>query len=483
MFKKGDEIVTGVTELNSEGKGVSKLEDGFVIFSTGTLPGDEALIKIQRKKSSYAEAKLVELIKRSPFRIEPKCRFFGICGGCKIQNFEYHKQTEYKTNVVKNAFERIGGFKDLIIPDTLKCDEVFFYRNKMEFSFSDDKWFTNEDFEKVPLNEEIQETLKEEKYKFALGLHVPKFHSKIVDIDECFLQSELSNNILNFTRDFFKSRTVSGYSTKTQSGFLRFLIIRQSKNTNDLMVNLITHDYDEELLEEYSLQLKNHFPGITTIINSISQKKAQVAVGEKEYILLGSGFISEKLRTHEGNEFTFNISPQSFFQTNTRQAEKLFNIALEFSEFRKSDNVLDLYCGAGSISIFISKHVNKVLGIELIEDAIKDAEKNVKLNQVGNAEFICSDIKDYLENKNYIDQYNKLILDPPRSGLHPKICEILSETKFEKIIYVSCNPHTQARDLQIITGKGNYKIEKIQPVDMFPHTYHVENVVSMKAGR
>ncbi|MEO6695537.1 MAG: 23S rRNA (uracil(1939)-C(5))-methyltransferase RlmD [Ignavibacteria bacterium] len=467
MIKKGAEIEVDILELSSEGKGISKLDDGLVIFSEKTLPGDKALIRISKKKSGYAEATLLEIINPSEFRIIPPCVYFGICGGCKIQNYEYSKQIKYKTGVVRNALERIGGFKDLIVPETTECTEIFYYRNKMEFSFSDDEWLTEKDSDNVKQN-------------FALGLHVPKFHSKIVDIRKCFLQSEISGEILNFTREFFKSRNVSVYSTKTQSGFLRFLIIRQSKNTSDLMVNLITYEHDASLMNEFSQDLKIKFPEITTIINSISQRKAQVAVGESEFIMHGPGFIKEDLKTGSGNSYTFKISPQSFFQTNTLQAQKLFKVLVDFAELKKEDNILDLYCGTGSISIMISGLVQTVIGVELVEDSIADARQNAQLNNVTNTEFICSDIKNYLENKNDISGINKLILDPPRSGLHPSICEILSETKFEKILYVSCNPHTQARDLKIICSKNMYSIEKVQPVDMFPHTYHIENVVSLK---
>ncbi len=466
MIKKGEELSVKVIELSAEGKGVSKLEDGFVIFSSGTLPGDEALIKIIKKKTNYAEAKLVKVITPSQYRTEPVCSYFGVCGGCRIQNYDYGMQTVYKTETVRNALERIGGFRDLNIPGILKCDEIFFYRNKMEFSFSDDEWMTEKDSGQI-------------KEKFALGLHVPKFHSKIINTEKCYLQSERSNDIVNFTRGFFKSRGVSVYSTKTGSGFLRFLIIRQSRNTNDLMINIITFDFNEELLKEYTRQLILEFPFITSIVNSISKKKAQVAIGEAEVVLYGNGFIYENLKSISGKEYRFKISPQSFFQTNTGQAEKLFNTVIEMSGFEKKDNVLDLYCGAGSISIFISDTVNKVYGVEIVNDAVKDALINAELNGVKNAEFVCSDIKEFIERNENMIRYNKLILDPPRSGLHPKICEALSETGFEKIIYVSCNPHTQARDLQIICGKGRYSIEKIQPVDMFPHTYHVENIVSL----
>ena len=466
-LKKGDEITVDITDLSSEGKGISKTEEGFVIFTEKGLPGDRALIKILRKKSSYAEARLTGLEVPSEYRIIPECSHFGVCGGCKIQNYDYEKQIEFKTNVVKNAFERIGGFENPEIPATLKCDNIFYYRNKMEFSFSDDEWMEEKDMDKVKGN-------------YVLGLHVPKFHSKIVSIDKCYLQSEISNGILNFTNEFFRMREVPVYSTRSNTGQLRFLIIRESKNTKDLMVNLITFEFDDKLMTEYSEQLLNKFPEITTLINSTSQKKAQVAFGENENILSGSGFIYEKLKRKDGKEFIFKISPQSFFQTNTLQAEKLFNLLTELGEFNKNDNVLDLYCGTGSISIFISDLVNGVKGVELIENSINDAKINSDQNRIENAEFICCDIKDFLEKENISGQYNKIILDPPRSGLHPKICEILSETKFEKILYVSCNPHTQARDLKIICSKGNYRIGKIQPVDMFPHTYHIENVVSLE---
>jgi len=470
MIKKEDEISVDVIDLTSEGKGISKLEDGFVIFSEKTLPGDKALIKILRKKSSYAEAKLIKIERPSEYRIDAECSHFGICGGCKIQNYDYIKQVEFKTNVVKNAFERIGGFSNLEIPVALQSNNIFHYRNKMEFSFTDDEWLDEKDMDKV-------------KGKYVLGLHVPKFHSKIVEINKCYLQSDLANGVLNLTNQFFKSRNIPVYSTKNQTGILRFLIIRECKNTNDLMVNLITFDYDEKLMKEYSEELINKFPEITTIINSTSQKKAQVAYGENENILYGNGFITEKLKrkSNQGanKEFDFKISPQSFFQTNTLQAEKLFGVLVDFAEFSKGDNVLDLYCGTGSISIFISDLVNKVTGVELIPNSINDAGTNSKLNDTDNCEFICSDIKDFLEKTVVSGNFNKLILDPPRAGLHPKICEILSDTQFEKIIYVSCNPQTQARDIQIICSKENYVIDKIQPVDMFPHTYHIENIVSL----
>lgn len=463
-MKKGDVVEILVEDMNDDGRGVGRTGEGMVVFTDKAVPGDRVKVRIRKKRSKHAEARFLELIEPSSYRIDPRCEYFGVCGGCKIQNLNYDRQLAFKKNVVENALKRIGGFENISVPDVLGGEDIFFYRNKMEFSFSNDKWMTEPDAEKE---------------KFALGLHVPRFHSKIIDIHECFLQSEVSNRILNFTRDFFKKREVSIYTTETHEGYLRFLIIRECKNTPDLMVDLITNEYNEKLINEYVNELRQNAPEITTFVNGISTKKAQIAFADEEKILFGDGIIREKLIRSDGKEYVFKISPNSFFQTNTIQAQRLYDIALEYGEFTSDDNVLDLYCGAGSIGIFISDKVNSVLGVELIEDAIINANENKALNNITNAEFIVSDIKDFLLG-NDVKEYNKIILDPPRAGLHPKICEILSETGLDRIVYVSCNPATQARDLTLICEKGNYEIDRIQPVDMFPHTYHVENVVSLK---
>ena len=466
-MKKDDILEINVTGLNSEGKGIARTEEGFVIFIPNTLPGDKVKIRIKKKKSNYAEADLIELLEKSEDRIEPRCKHFGVCGGCKIQSFDYKKQIEFKSQTVRDSFIKIGGFENLNIPDAIPSENIYYYRNKMEYSFSNDEWVVNVE--------------SKEKNSFALGLHVPNFHSKILNIEECFLQSKLSSDILNFTRDFFKLKNLSIYSTRTHSGFLRFLIIRQCQNTKDVMVNLVTYEYDEVLMKEYSESLLKLFPAITTIVNSFSQRKAQVAFGEGSVVTFGNGFIFEELKNID-KQYRFKISPNSFFQTNTIQAEKLYSVAEQFLELNKNDNILDLYCGAGSITLFLSEKINKICGVELIPDAIENAGENAGINNVNCAEFVLSDIKDFIEtiikNDEYTE-YNKVILDPPRSGLHPDICNMLSESNFDKICYISCNPVTQARDLKIICSKGNYRIENIQPVDMFPQTYHIENIVSL----
>lgn len=477
-LKKNDELTAKVNSISSEGKGITRTEGGFVIFSSNTVPGDIVKLKIRKIKKNYGEADLIEILKKSDNRAEPRCRHFGICGGCKMQNIDYSLQLRIKTEIVKSAFEKIGGFGNITVEPAIASANSYFYRNKMEFSFSEDKW--------------LDKKTEENKKNFALGLHIPKFHSKILDIIECYLQSELSSRIVNFTRDFFRSGNISIYSIKTHSGFLRFLIIRQSYYTEDIMVNLITGYHEKEIIKEYAALLRNQFPEVTTFINSVSKKKAQVASGDETYTIYGKGCIEENIKT-ENKNFSFEISPFSFFQTNTKQAEKIYSTAVNFAELTKIDTVFDLYSGTGSISVFISDYVNKVIGAEAIEESVEDARKNAIRNNITNCEFIKTDIRDFLKRTNFKEtdflefggkrfekDRIKIILDPPRSGLHPEICRILSETNFSKIIYISCNPSTQARDIKIICENGNYKIDKMQPVDMFPQTYHIENVVSLK---
>ncbi len=479
-MQKGEIIEVEIISLNSEGDGIGKLQDGYVIFVKNTLPGDKIRTKIQKKKRNYLIGSVIDIIEPSESRIKPTCKHFGICGGCKFQNLNYESQLKFKSQIVSDSFTKIGNFSNLNVNNILGSDNIYHYRNKMEFTFSDDVWIEENKISNLAtINEEltsISDNNEKRKKMFGLGLHIPNFHSKIIDVKECYLQSEISYKIVNFVREFFKKRNKSIYTIKTHTGYLRFLIIRQSFNTKDIMVNLITNEYEKELINEFKDELLENFTDITTVVNSISTKKAQVALGEYSEIVFGNGYIIELLNNGVRN-LKFRISPNSFFQTNTKQCEKLFKEGLNLLDINQNDSVLDLYCGAGAISIFISEYVKKVFGVELLEDAIKDAKTNAKLNNINNIDFIQSDIKDFLKsNENLEQNFNIIILDPPRSGLHPDICKILSETNFEKILYISCNPSTQARDIKIICSKGKYKILNLQPVDMFPNTIHVENI-------
>ncbi len=463
-LKKDDIIEVPIESTGFEGKSIAHVE-GLVVFVDGAIAGDVVKAKVYRTKKNYAEAKLVELVTPSSHRTEARCKYFGTCGGCKWQHVEYATQLEYKQQHVVDALERIGGFKELNILPIVGSEEIFFYRNKLEFSFSDKTWLREEDMQ----NENIP--------TLALGFHVPQRWDKVLDIDECFLQSEISTAILNAVRDFAVKNNIPAYSPDMESGYFRNLVIREGKNTGDVMVNLVTFEDSPETMEKLSERLKKEFPEITTIVNNVTKRKSQVAVGEYEKIYYGDGIIHDTLE-----KYLFQISANSFFQTNTKQAEKLYSIAKEFAALKPTDVVYDLYCGTGSIGIYISGSVKQVIGIELIESSILNARKNAELNGITNCEFIAGDLKDLLTKdvawKERFAHPDVIIVDPPRSGMHPKAVEEVGKMKVPAIVYVSCNPATLARDLQVLVTFG-YSIERVQPVDMFPHTYHIESVAKL----
>ena len=475
-MNKGDVIQIKVERYAFEGKGIGKVDlenlsgnsepDSFIVFVNGAYPGDVVAAKIKKLKKSYAEAVVEEVISPSQQRVQPRCKYFGTCGGCKQQDMDYTQQIIYKQEQVEDIFKHDGGFSDLPagkagfeIESILPSENIFYYRNKMEFSFSDLQWLTDIDGDAVS------------KKGFFLGLHVPNNYEKILDIEECFLQSELSSHILNSTREFFKKRHTSTYNTKTHSGYLRNLIIRQAQKTKDIMLNLVTLEENELLMKEYASAVTSKFPEITTIINNISKKKASIAVGYYEIVYHGSGFIHDKI----GN-YKFRISANSFFQTNTIQAEKLYKTALEYADLKGDEIIYDLYSGAGTIAIYVSAFAKEVYGFESVESSIYDAKENLEINKVENVTFIQADLyKSFLAFTNVLPKPNVVILDPPRGGMHGITVKDVLQLSPEKIVYVSCNPSTQVRDIKLLV-EGGYKLIKIRPVDMFPHTYHIENV-------
>jgi len=468
-LKKGDVIQIKVDKYAFEGKGIGKVDiknssensepDSFIVFVNGAYPGDLVSAKIKKLKKSYAEAKVEEIISPSQQRVQPRCKYFGTCGGCKQQDLDYTQQIAYKQEQVEDIFKHDGGFTDFEIQNILPSENVFYYRNKMEFSFSDLQWLTLLDDDTVS------------KQGFFAGLHVPNNFEKILDIEECFLESELSSHILNFSREFFKKRHISIYNTKTHSGHLRNLIIRQAQKTKDVMLNLVTFEENELLMKEYVAAVTNKFPEITTITNNISKKKASIAVGDYEIVYHGSGFIHDKIGSNK-----FRISANSFFQTNTIQAEKLYNTALEFADLKGDEIIYDLYSGAGTIAIYVSGNAKEVYGFESVESSIYDAKENLDINKIENVSFVQADLyKSFLPFTNVLPKPDVVILDPPRGGMHSTTVKDVLELSPKKIVYVSCNPSTQVRDIKMLVG-GGYKLIKIRPVDMFPHTYHIENV-------
>jgi 23S rRNA (uracil1939-C5)-methyltransferase len=468
-IKKDDIIEVTIESTGFEGKSIARV-DGFVVFVEGAIAGDTVKAKVYKTKKKYAEAKMTEIVKPSPQRTEARCKYFGICGGCKWQHVQYSMQLQYKQQHVIDALERIGGFKDLTILPIIGSDDQFYYRNKLEFSFADKPWWTEKDMVDLTVRDGLVN-------KFAVGFHVPQRWDKVLNIDECFLQSDVSTGILNTVRDFALTNNIPAFSPEEETGYFRNLVIREGKNTGDVMVNLVTFEDSPEVMEKLTSELKQKFPEITTIINNVTKRKSQVALGEYEKIYYGDGLIHDKL-----GKYLFQISANSFFQTNTKQAERLYTIAKEYAALKPTDIVYDLYCGTGSIGIFISDSVQQVIGIELVESSIQNARKNAELNGVTNCEFIAGDLKDLLtkdvEWRTKFAHPNVIIVDPPRSGMHPKAVEELGKMRVPTIVYVSCNPATLARDLQLL-AKDGYVIEKVQPVDMFPHTYHIECVVKL----
>ncbi len=487
-IKKGDIVEFQIEKYAFEGKGIAKVsknellglseengnEKNYVVFVIGSYPGDRVNARLLKIKNSYAEALVVDILTPSEDRVKAKCKFFGTCGGCKQQDLDYDAQVKYKQQQVEEIFHKLGGFSDLPadkggfeIEPIIPSQNVFYYRNKMEFSFSEKRWLTKEEISKEGILDK----------DFSLGLHIPKIYDKVLDVDECFLQSEVSNKILNFTRDFFKKKSTSIYSTKTHTGFLRNLVIKQSFHKDDLMVNLVTSEENDELINEYCNELRKGIPQVTTVINNINKKFAAVAVGDYEKVIYGSGFIYDEIGRHK-----FRISANSFFQTNTLQAEKLYQTALDFAELKGNEIIYDLYSGAGTIAIFISDKSKKVYAFEAVESAIADAKVNADLNNILNVKYFAADLyKSFLPivNKYNIPKPDVMIIDPPRSGMHPTTVDDVIKLSPDKIVYVSCNPTTQVRDIKLMVEAG-YKLIKIRPVDMFPHTFHIENIALLK---
>ncbi|MBX3006512.1 MAG: 23S rRNA (uracil(1939)-C(5))-methyltransferase RlmD [Melioribacteraceae bacterium] len=474
-MKKGDLLELNITGYAYEGKGIAKIikeansynEEEikkFVIFVEGSYPGDKVTAQIIRVRKSYAEAKTKELIIKSPLRTDARCRYFGICGGCKQQNLLYEHQLNFKEEQVNDIFERIGGMENHEKMSIVPSEEIFYYRNKMEYSFAVKRWLNETEIDSM---QEITDQ------NFALGLHIPGLYDKVLDINECWLQSELSNKILNLTRAFFKDRNTTIFSTKTHEGFLRNLVIKQSHSKLGLMVNLVVSNENEELLNQYKEVLLSEIPQITTIVININRKKAQVATGDYEIVIHGDGFIYDTI-----GDYKFRISANSFFQTHTRQAEKLYKTAADFANLSGDEVVYDLYSGAGTIPIFIHRKVKQIFGFESVAPAIEDAKVNIDLNEIKNFEPMLVDLnKSFLPliDEKKIPLPDLIIADPPRGGMHPQTIKDILLLSPQKIVYISCNPTTQARDIKLLCD-NQYELVKTCPVDMFPHTYHIENV-------
>lgn len=453
-----------VADYAAEGKALAR-HDGKVIFISGAVPGDIADVLLVKNKKDWAEGRVIKINELSPNRVASFCKHFGICGGCKWQMMPYQKQLQYKQQEVEQNFRRIGKVEIPEILPIVGAIEDKFYRNKLEFTFSNKRYLLPEEIETLPTPSTTINTNN------ALGFHAPRIFDKIINIEECYLMDTINNKIRNSIRSFAIENNFSFYDIKQHTGWLRNVIIRYC-TTGELMVN-ICFNFDEETnRNKLFTYLLLQVPTITTLLYTINPKWNDSIYDLTPKVFFGKGFVTEKLE-----DFTFKISPKSFFQTNTKQAERLYQVVRDFAQLTGTEIVYDLYCGTGSIGIFTSKNAKKIIGVEVIEDAITDAKENAALNNITHAHFFVGDVSNIC-NDNFFATHgfpDVIITDPPRAGMHEKLINKLLEIAAPRIVYVSCNTATQARDLNLLSQK--YLIEKIQPVDMFPHTHHIECVV------
>ena len=465
MVLKKDDIVENITikDITADGKSVAR-HNNQVIFITQGAPGDVVDIRISARRRRFIEGRIVKFHEKSPHRNEAFCEHFGLCGGCKWQHLSYEAQLSYKENHVMENLKKISGLE---LPENrpiIGSEETSFYRNKLEFTFSNSRWLTTEE---INSGKELSRN--------GLGFHIPKRFDKVLDINKCWLQKDPSNAIRNYIKTYAEENDLSFFDLKAQNGLLRNVIIRIT-STDELMVIVQFFEDQPKQIKELLTNLKEKFPQITSLLYIINGKKNETYYDLPVLQFSGNPYIIEKM----GN-LKFRIGPKSFYQTNSRQAHKLYELVTEMAAFQGSELVYDLYCGTGTIANFISRKVSKIIGIESVTEAVEDARINSEINDIHNTSFFAGDMKDLLSKK-FVEQNGKpdvIITDPPRAGMHQDVVEQLNKMKPEKLIYVSCNPATQARDLSLLAD--HFKIETIQPVDMFPHTQHVENITKLTA--
>ncbi|RLD81369.1 MAG: 23S rRNA (uracil(1939)-C(5))-methyltransferase RlmD [Bacteroidetes bacterium] len=449
-----------IIDAGSEGKAVARV-DNMVIFVPFVVPGDVVDIQVVRKKKSFFEGRAVKFHKYSDKRVEPKCEHFGTCGGCRWQNMEYTDQLFYKQKLVADNLQRIGGLELPDIMPIIGSEKSYHYRNKLEYTFSNRKWFIEKPDPDKP----------EERNRNGLGFHLPGMFDRILDIDTCYLQRDPSNGIRLAARDFALENEYEFYDVKTWDGYLRNLIIRSS-STGDLMVIMVFRYVDHIKMPALMDHLSEKFPEISSMMYVINDKRNDDISDLEVKHYKGDAFIMEEM-----DGLKFKIGPKSFFQTNRDQALKLYHTTRDFAGLKGDEVVYDLYTGTGTIAAFVARSAKKVVGIEYIQTAIEDAKENSGLNNIDNTVFYAGDIVRVL-NDEFIQENGSpdvIITDPPRAGMHDRVVRQILKIGPEKVVYVSCNPATQARDLALMMDQ--YKIENVQPVDMFPQTHHVENVV------
>ena len=455
-----------ITDVAAEGKALAKVND-LVVFVPYVVPGDVVDLQVKRKKNHYAEAVAVKFHEYSPVRAVPFCQHYGVCGGCKWQCLPYTEQIKYKQKQVTDNLTRIGKIELPEISPIMGSEKTEFYRNKLEFTFSNKRWLTEE---------EVKEDVKYDQMN-AVGFHIPGAFDKVLAIDKCWLQDDISNQIRNAIRDYAYEHNYSFFNLRSQEGMLRNLMIRTS-STGELMVLLqckIVEESEMDLMKQLLAFVAERFPQITSLLYVVNNK-CNDTINDLDVVLFkGNDHIFEEM---EG--LRFKIGPKSFYQTNSEQAYTLYKVARNFAGLTGNELVYDLYTGTGTIANFVSRQAKKVIGIEYVPEAIEDAKVNSEINHITNTLFYAGDMKDILTQE-FINEHGRpdvIITDPPRAGMHNDVINTILFAEPERIVYVSCNPATQARDLSLLDTK--YKVVAVQPVDMFPHTHHVENVVLLE---
>lgn len=451
-----------ITGVAAEGKSIARVDD-MVVFIPYGAPGDVVNIKLDKKKRSYAEAHIVDMVKPSPDRVTPACEHFGVCGGCKWQHIPYESQLRYKRDQVVDALTRIAKVEIPEVNPTLGSKETFCYRNKLEYTFSCKCWIT---FEDLRSGREIAN-------RNALGFHIPGAFDKVLDIKKCWLQDDLSNRIRLFVRQYALAKGYEFYDIKAQQGLMRTLMVRIA-STGEVMLIVVFARPEQEKIDDLMGAIAAEFPEITSLLYVVNQKVNDTIADQEVITYRGRDYINEEM---EGLQF--RIGPKSFYQTNSLQAYELYKVARRMACLKPDDLVYDLYTGTGTIANFVARQVKKVVGIEYVPEAIADAKLNSEVNGIDNTIFFAGDMKDVLTD-GFIAEHGRpdvMIIDPPRAGMHEDVVNVILNARPERIVYVSCNPATQARDLALMDSL--YRVEEVQPVDMFPHTHHVENVVRM----
>lgn len=457
-----------VTGWGANGKALARVE-GLVVFVSGAVPGDVADLQLTRKKSSFAEADAVNIIDRSPDRVEPFCKHFGTCGGCKWQDLAYPKQLEYKRQQVIDNLQRIGGLELPDVSATLASPVTRHYRNKLEFSASAHRWFTHKELR----------SLGEITDRNALGFHVPRRFDKVLQIDECHLQPAPSDAVRNFIRLHAAEHGLSFYDIRGNHGFLRTVMVRTT-TTGETMVLLAFGEENAEQREHLLNAVCEAFPELTSLLWTINPKKNDTIWDLDLHTFHGRDHIVEELRDDPNTALRFRIGAKSFFQTNPQQTQRMYEVARDLASLTGAENVYDLYCGAGSISLFLARRAKRVAGAEIVPEAVADAHANAALNSIGNVAFEAGDLR-HLLDATFTERHGApdvIVTDPPRAGMHEDVVLRMRDLAPQRIVYVSCDPATQARDLSIL--KDRYAISHVRPVDMFPHTYHVENIVRLE---